>query len=126
MVVHGAIKLSGTTNDTHITGCIFQSNRATGDGGAVSMLISGNAYITDCTLQNNKADGYGGGGAVSLSGSTGDAYITGCAFQNNSAAYDGDGGGAVHCHVTIGPPQNSPPPRTKHFRKKWSGGNNIF
>jgi len=106
-----------TNGDVTVTGLVFQSGRAAGDGGGLYFKgKSASLTITDCTFTDNTGDNGGGvkaysysgiitiidnyfsdnharwsGGAVEAGSHSGDVIITGNTFINNIA--DSNGGG---------------------------------
>lgn len=75
-----------------ITGCVFESNEARVNGGAISCTLA-SPTITDCTFTQNEADNAGfnasngNGGAISITG--GNPVVTGCTFIGNAARFRG-------------------------------------
>jgi len=78
----GAVRIN--TSDVIFSHCIFENNRASDAGGAVS--VSGKGSFINCTFVNNSSEVHGG--AVS-----GDGTFKNCIFTNNSSGFSG---GAIY------------------------------
>lgn len=90
----GAIRNTGTLI---VTGCTFQSNYASVNGGA--LYTSGGATITNSLFSMNSNGGAGGGGAIAIVGGT--VTVVGSTFSGNRTF--GNGGAIVVSGVS-GPP----------------------
>jgi hypothetical protein len=78
---------SGISNPI-ITACSFQSNIATGSGGAAIYNNGSSPTLTNCIFQRNSTSGTGG---AMFTVGNGSSTLTNCSFQGNTAA----NGGAV-------------------------------
>ncbi len=85
----GAILLHDAVAGTSITGCTFDNNHASVNGGAVYVHGGQSVIIDGCTFTDNTADAWStGGGAVMISGTDG-VLITGTTLSGNSAPLGG-------------------------------------
>ncbi len=75
----------------YITNCIFENNKTTGPGGAVSVDYASNLDMADCVFIGDSASS---GGAVYYNDATGS--ITGCTFTGNISGH----GGALRLHFS--------------------------
>ncbi len=94
----GAILAGFPNNVTNISSCIFSSNTAVSNGGAISQSSGGTTHsltITNTSFTNNTATG-AVGGAVNYAG-IGTVSITGCTFSGNTC---GTQGGAINISGT--------------------------
>jgi len=120
----GAIYASGTGTKVHWEDCVFDSNRATSSGGAVSLGIRSNnaadvPVLSNCSFTGNVADSSGGGiaagnpcrltnctftGNQAWTGGGGSfesqVEVTDCVFQGNSAQHGGGLYAAQFCAIT--------------------------
>ncbi len=88
-----------------ISDTAFESNSATGAGGAIAFNSAGNMSITRCEFTGNSAGKTGnpGGGAISSEGGS-SVTIENSTFSNNASATTARGGGAIYTanvNVTI-------------------------
>lgn len=97
----GAIYILDPEKNSYFKGCIFKSNNAGEDGGAVCGY-NGDVYIDNCTFENNHA-GYKGGAVdahaiyINTNQSENESYTT--YFTGNTVANSGgneNNGGAVY------------------------------
>lgn len=77
-----------------VTGCVFEGNTVTGDGGGMANAYYSHTTIVNCVFRNNSC-GRDGGGVAAIGESQPDAPsnldVSDCVFESNSAA--GRGGG---------------------------------
>jgi predicted outer membrane repeat protein len=80
-----------------ITGCLFEGNTVTGDGGGLAAAYDAHPKLVDCTFRYNVA-GRSGGGLACVADPDhtvpSNADVQGCVFEYNSS--DEEGGG-IHC-----------------------------
>jgi predicted outer membrane repeat protein len=87
--VGGGLYLDADTN-VSVAGCVFKSNEADDDGGAISVGTEDTAAsikITDTTFEDNTA--VVRGGALFITETDDSATIDGCLFKGNSAGLGG-------------------------------------
>jgi len=90
---NGGALYIGSGCTVNLQGCIFGSNSAYDDGGALK--CESNATLTNCSFGSNKADsdndGYGYGGAMDayLHNTTLIIDVNNCSFAGNQAIYGG-------------------------------------
>ena len=81
-----------------IVDCVFRENQASGNGGAISNVVSSSSSIVNCQFETNVAEK---GGAIYIANLS-SCSLSGCTFQQNLATFYG---GAVYllenCEVSI-------------------------
>lgn len=80
-------------SQTVITGCTFDANVATDDGGAIVNTISSNPLITDSTFDSNTAGDAGGAIRNSVNSVS---SVLACTFRSNAAV----SGGGMSCTLS--------------------------
>ncbi len=87
----GAITI--TNGSPIIANCVFTSNTATSNGGAIYFGSSSNESLTTCTFTSNAASS--SGGAVYDASTSNILTVANCTFTSNTA--NNGNGGAVNC-----------------------------
>ncbi|MHC4250032.1 MAG: choice-of-anchor Q domain-containing protein [Planctomycetota bacterium] len=83
VTIHGGALSTGWDTQTLVEDCIFDSNTAAGDGGAI-VVFDGMASMVNCTVASNSAGGSGGGICASTGGAP--ASLANCIVWGNSSA----------------------------------------
>jgi predicted outer membrane repeat protein len=81
----GAIDSPGI--NLNIVGCTFENNQSSGDGGAMSIGSTGFESLVNCTVSGNTSQGGSGGAIASVYGAA--FQMLSCTFSGNGAVYGG-------------------------------------